>query len=247
VLLACDASDHTRLWPRADDRFFARPWSVLDGRQRPISQRPLHAALNRLMMDPNSSPHDRTRILAIRQQHLRPADTRLAGSVLDRERAFNPFNLFVVIASSTARRHPARSAPRFANRKRGIRHQPLVPDAGSWNRSSSNRSLDSACLGYHFVPAVRALNQSDLTINRSSSPTVHTVLHATLCTSTGYRTSASRYGSVLANVHRARRLFVTANWIHIPYEEAKMRRQLERRMMASWARAAMGVSCQRSH
>jgi hypothetical protein len=56
-----------------DDRFFARPWSILDGRQRPIGQRPLHAALNRLMVDPNSLPHrTERRILAIGQQHLRP-------------------------------------------------------------------------------------------------------------------------------------------------------------------------------
>src|SRR3979490_121600 len=34
---------------RCDDRFFARPW--------PIAQRPLHAALNRLMVNPNSLPH----------------------------------------------------------------------------------------------------------------------------------------------------------------------------------------------
>src|SRR3982075_384976 len=58
---------------RRDDRFFARPWSVLDCRQRPISQCPLHAALNSLMMNPNSLPHrTERRLLAIRQQHLRP-------------------------------------------------------------------------------------------------------------------------------------------------------------------------------
>jgi hypothetical protein len=30
---------------------------ILDRRQRPIAQRPLHAALNRLMVNPNSLPH----------------------------------------------------------------------------------------------------------------------------------------------------------------------------------------------
>ena len=42
---------------RRDDWFFARPWPILDRRQRPIAQRPLHAALNRLMVNPNSLPH----------------------------------------------------------------------------------------------------------------------------------------------------------------------------------------------
>ena len=42
---------------RRDDWFFTRPWPILDRRQRPIAQRPLHAALNRLMMNPNSLPH----------------------------------------------------------------------------------------------------------------------------------------------------------------------------------------------
>src|SRR5438477_11236097 len=58
---------------RCDDRFFARPWPILDRRQPPIAQRPLHAALNRLMVNPNSLPHrTERRILAIGQQHPRP-------------------------------------------------------------------------------------------------------------------------------------------------------------------------------
>src|SRR5439155_11030101 len=58
---------------RRDDRFFARSRSILDGRQRPIGQRPLHAALYRLMVGSNSLPYrTKRRILAIGQQHLRP-------------------------------------------------------------------------------------------------------------------------------------------------------------------------------
>ena len=77
------------------DRFFARPWSVLDCRQRPISQRPLHAALNSLMMDPNSLPHcTERRILAIRQQHLRPRyPARRLGS--RPRKSLQSFNFFV--------------------------------------------------------------------------------------------------------------------------------------------------------
>ena len=124
---------------RRDDRFFARPWSILDCRQRPISQRPLHAALNRLMMNPNSLPHrTERRILAIGQQHLRPRyPARRLGS--RPRKSLQSFNLFVGYRQfdySPPSCHDA--APRFANRKRGIRHQPIGSMTQvSWNRSSS--------------------------------------------------------------------------------------------------------------
>ena len=103
---------------RCDDRFFARPWPILDRRQRPIAQRPLHAALNRLMVNPNSLPHrTERRILAIGQQHLRPRyPARRLGSRPRKSR--QSFNLFVrhrQFDCSPPSCHDA--APRFANRK----------------------------------------------------------------------------------------------------------------------------------
>src|SRR6202048_1148544 len=131
---------------RRDDRFFARPWSVLDGRQRPISQRPLHAALTSLMMDPNSLPHrTERRILAIRQQHLRPRyPARRLGS--RPRKSLQSFNFFVGYRQFD---YPPPSchdtAPRFANRKRGIRHQTISSmTQASWNRSS-RQLLCGAC------------------------------------------------------------------------------------------------------
>src|SRR6195256_218998 len=96
---------------RRDDRFFARPWSVLNCRQRPIGQRPLHAALNRLMMDPNSLPHrTERRILAIGQQHLCPRyPARRLGSRPRKSR--QSLHLFVghrpLDYSPPSRPHPA--------------------------------------------------------------------------------------------------------------------------------------------
>src|SRR5260221_14488786 len=103
---------------RRDDRFFARPWSILVCRQRPIGQRPLHAALNRLMVDPNSFPYrTERRILAIGQQHLRPRHlARRFGSRPRKNR--QSFNLFVghrqFDCSPPSCHDPA---PRLANRK----------------------------------------------------------------------------------------------------------------------------------
>jgi hypothetical protein len=104
------------LW--RDDRFFARPRPILDGRQRPIAQRPLHAALNRLMVNPNSLPHrTERRILAIGQQHLRPRyPARRLGSRSRKSR--QSFNLFVAHCQfdcSPPSCHD--TAPRFASRK----------------------------------------------------------------------------------------------------------------------------------
>src|ERR1700719_4164166 len=132
---------------RRDDRFFARPWSVLDCRQRPISQRPLHAALNSLMMDSNSLPHrTERRILAIRQQHLCPRyPARWLGS--RPRKSLQSFNFFVGYRQSD---YPPPSchdrAPRFANRKRGIRNQTISSMTQvSWNRSSSRSRSRCSC------------------------------------------------------------------------------------------------------
>jgi len=106
---------------RRDDRFFARPWSILDGRQRPIGQRPFHVALNRLVVDPNSLPYRDSRD---RPAASAPRDTRLAASVLDRERAVNLSISSSVIVNSITRRHPA-MIPLLVLpiAKQGIRHQ----------------------------------------------------------------------------------------------------------------------------
>ena len=124
---------------RRDDWFFTRPWPILDRRQRPIAQRPLHAALNRLMMNPNSLPHrTERRILAIGQQHLRPRyPARRLGSRPRKSRQSSISSQ--VIANSTTRRHPA-MMPLLVSptAKQGIRHQPIGSMMQvSWNRSSS--------------------------------------------------------------------------------------------------------------
>src|SRR5882724_383842 len=65
-------------------------------------------------------------------------DTRLAGSVRDRERAVNLSISSSVIANSTARRHPAMMSLLVSpTAKRGIRHQTIGSIMQvSWNRSS---------------------------------------------------------------------------------------------------------------
>jgi hypothetical protein len=129
---------------RRDDRFFARPWSILDGRQRPIAQRPLHAALNRLMVDPNSLPHrTERRILAIGQQHLRPRYPA-RGSVRDRERAVNLSISSSVIANSTARRHPAMMSLLVSpTAKQRIRYT-IICSTTQVSRNRSSRPSDSS-------------------------------------------------------------------------------------------------------
>ena len=133
---------------RRDHRFLARSWPVVERRQRPIGQRPLDAALNRLMMNPKSLPHRKERrLLAIGQQH-RARDTRLAGSVLDRERAVNLSISSSVIANSTARRHlammPLLVQP-IANKESANKSSvPWMPV--SWNWSSSSRSTANICI-----------------------------------------------------------------------------------------------------
>jgi len=78
------------------------------------------------MMDPNSLPHrTERRILAIRQQHLRPRyPARWLGS--RPRKSLQSFNFFVGYRQFD---YPPPSchdrAPRFANRKRGIRNQTI--------------------------------------------------------------------------------------------------------------------------
>src|SRR6478609_5747493 len=128
---------------RRDDWFFARPWPILDRRQRPIAQRPLHAALNRLMVNPNSLPHrTERRILAIGQQHLRPRypARRLGSRPRKSRQSFNLFAGHCQFNCSPPSCHDA--APRFANRK--TRNPPSIHRFHemqvSWNRSSRCRN-----------------------------------------------------------------------------------------------------------
>src|SRR5258707_14691217 len=70
-------------------------------------------------------------------------DTRLAGSVRDRERAVNLSTSSSVIANSTTRRHPA-MMPLLVSptAKQGIHHQPISSMMQvSWNRSSSQLAV----------------------------------------------------------------------------------------------------------
>jgi len=67
--------------------------------QRPIGQRPLHAALNRLMMDPNSLPTAQNEGSRDRPAASVPA-IPLAARLLDRERAVN---LSIASSSSSIR------------------------------------------------------------------------------------------------------------------------------------------------
>ncbi|MET4328703.1 hypothetical protein ABIB80_004538 [Bradyrhizobium sp. i1.15.2] len=118
---------------RRDGWFLAGSRAIVEGGHRAIGQRSLDTALHRLMMDTKSLAHcAKRRILAIRQQHLRPRH-RLANSVLDRERAANVAISFV--GHRQLDRSPPSShdtAPRFADRKRGICQVPV-------------RSAHSAC------------------------------------------------------------------------------------------------------
>lgn len=92
---------------RRDHRLLARSRAVVERRQCTIGHRPLDAALHRPMMGTKSLSHRKERrVLAVGKQH-RGRDTRLAGSVLDRERTVNASISSSVIASSTACRHPA--------------------------------------------------------------------------------------------------------------------------------------------
>jgi hypothetical protein len=60
-----------RLGFRRDRWFLTRPRSIVEGRKRPMGQRPLDAPLNRLMVHPNRTP-DREERRAVSKQHPRP-------------------------------------------------------------------------------------------------------------------------------------------------------------------------------
>src|SRR4030095_13614059 len=79
---------------RRDRRLLARSRSLVEGRQRAIGQRPLDAALNRLMMQAESLPHRKERrILAVTEQYLRPLHStgRLAAGSRNRRQTCNLF------------------------------------------------------------------------------------------------------------------------------------------------------------
>ena len=66
-----------------DRRLLARPGTIVERRHWTKGQRPLNAALGRLMMQPQSLTHRKERrVLPVSQQHSR--STRLAGSVRER-------------------------------------------------------------------------------------------------------------------------------------------------------------------
>ena len=106
---------------RRDRRLLARSRSVVESRQRAIGQRPLDAALDRLMMYAKSLSHGKKRpLLAIGEQHLRPL--HVAGRLGPRpRRAVSVSISSAVIAKSTARRHPA-MMPLLVHRRK--RHRP---------------------------------------------------------------------------------------------------------------------------
>jgi hypothetical protein len=121
----------------------ARSGAVIKRHQRPISQRPLDAALHRLMMHAQPLSHRKKRwLLAISQKHLRALyPARRLGS-----RARNGHQPRDVLIRH---RHLDRltpschdTAPRSANLKRGIHQHPsssMDPVSSmpvSWNRSS---------------------------------------------------------------------------------------------------------------
>jgi hypothetical protein len=120
---------------RRDGWLLARSRTIIEGRQRAIGQCSLDTALHRLMMDPKSLAHRaERRIFPIRQQHLRPRYPARQLSSRPRKRRQGR-NLF--IAHCQFDRSPPSchdTAPRFADRKRGLRQQTIrstnQPDPG---------------------------------------------------------------------------------------------------------------------
>jgi hypothetical protein len=134
---------------RRDGWFLARSRAIVEGCQRAIDQRPLDTALHRLMMDPKSLAHRaERRILPIRQQHLRPRHPARQFDSRPRKRRQGR-NLFITHCQFD--RSPPSChdiAPRFADRKRGIRQQAVHSTNSacsttqiSWNRSSSQGNV----------------------------------------------------------------------------------------------------------
>jgi hypothetical protein len=108
---------------RRDHRLLARARSVVEWRQRAIGDRPLDAALDRLMMHAKSSSHGKERrVLAIGQQHRGPRHParRLGSGPRKSRQRFNfllghrQLNCLPPCCHDTN--------PRSANLKRGI-HQ----------------------------------------------------------------------------------------------------------------------------
>ena len=103
-------------------------WSrtIIEDRQRAIGQCSLHTALHRLMMDPKSLAHrSKRRIFPIRQQHLR---SRYPARQLSSRPRKSRQGRYLFITHCQFDRSPPSchdTAPRFANRKRGIRQQPV--------------------------------------------------------------------------------------------------------------------------
>ena len=109
---------------RRDRRLLARSRSVVECRQRAIGQRPLDAALDRLMVHAKSLSHRKERrVLAIGKQHRGPRHPACRFRPRPRQ-SRQSFNLLIghrQLNRLPPLRHDA--TPRSANRKRGIRQQ----------------------------------------------------------------------------------------------------------------------------
>src|ERR1022692_3605297 len=126
---------------RRDRRFLSGPRPVIERHQRPISQRPLDAALHRLMMHAQPLSHRKKLwLLAISQKHLRTLHpARRFGS-----RARNgqqPRNV-AVIHRQLDRLPPSchDTTPRSVSNEESTNLLPVPSRPVSWNRSSSMSS-----------------------------------------------------------------------------------------------------------
>ena len=137
---------------RRDRRLLARSRSVIECRQRAIGQRPLDAALDRLMMDPKSLPNRKERrILAVGEQHLRPLHParRLGARPRNARQLFNLLIAHRQLDRLPPSCHDATPRPSTINEESTTtlpvppnRTCQTLPDL--WNRSSSHRACAMA-------------------------------------------------------------------------------------------------------
>jgi hypothetical protein len=124
-LVACQRYQPS-LGLRRDRRLLARMGSVIEGRQGAKGQCPLNTALNGLMMDAKALPDRKERrILIVGEQHSRPCNpARGLGSRA--RKGCQTSNLLIGHRQIDRLPPPCHFAtPRSANRKRGIREQPI--------------------------------------------------------------------------------------------------------------------------
>jgi hypothetical protein len=126
---------------RRDRWFLARRRSIIECRQRAIGQRPLDAALYRLMMDPKSPAHcAERRMLTISQQDLRPRYTarRFGSRPRKSPQCCNLFIAHRQFDRLPSSRHPAMMpllVSPIAN-KESTNNPPVLWLQASWNQSS---------------------------------------------------------------------------------------------------------------